>query len=92
VVIDYLIVNNIKYDFHSIYGTQTVSGVPGYSALTVPAYIYTYSRDRVFDQKQIDVKAGIGSVSAPVEVGEFVDQDNVTASFGVIGSQSYVVP
>jgi hypothetical protein len=92
VFIDYLIVNNVKYDFHSIYGTQTVGGVSGYSALTNPAYTYTYPVDRAFDQKQIDVKAGIGSVSSPAEVGEFIDMDNVTASFGVIGSQSYVVP
>jgi Chitobiase/beta-hexosaminidase C-terminal domain len=92
VFIDYLIVNNVKYDFHSIYGTQTVGGVAGYSALTNPAYTYTYPVDRAFDQKQIDVKSGIGSPSAPAEVGEFIDMDNVTASFGVIGSQSYVVP
>jgi hypothetical protein len=90
--IDYLIVNNNKYDFHSIYGTQTVGGVAGYSALTIPAYTYTYAVDRVFDQKQIDVKSGIGSVSSPQQVGEFIDRDNVTASYGVLGSQTYVVP
>lgn len=90
--IDYLIVNNVKYDFHSIYGTQTVSGVPGYSELTVPAYVYTYGIDRVFDQKQIDVASGIGSPTSPVQVGEFIDRDNVTASFGVVGSATYVVP
>lgn len=92
VFIDYLIVNNVKYDFHSIYGEQTVGGVAGYSALTVPAYTYTYGIDRVFDQKQIDVASGIGSTSSPAEVGEYIDRDNVTASFGVIGSQTYVVP
>jgi Chitobiase/beta-hexosaminidase C-terminal domain len=92
VFIDYLILNNVKYDFHGIYGTQTVSGVPGYSTLTVPAYAYTYGIDRVFDQKQIDVAKGIGSPSSPVTVGEFIDRDNVTASFGVAGSASYVVP
>ena len=92
VFIDYLILNNVRYDFHGIYGTQTVSGVPGYSKLTVPAYAYTYGIDRVFDQKQIDVASGIGSPSSPVQVGEFIDRDNVTASFGVVGSASYVVP
>ena len=92
VFIDYLILNNVKYDFHGIYGTQTVSGVPGYSKLTVPAYVYTYGIDRVFDQKQIDVKSGIGSPTSPVQVGEFIDRDNVTASFGVVGSASFVVP
>lgn len=92
VFIDYMILNNVKYDFHALYGEQTVNGVPGYSALTVPAYVYTYPPDRVFDQKQIDVKGGIGSPSSPVEVGEFIDRDNVTASFGVLASASYIVP
>jgi hypothetical protein len=92
VFIDYLIVNNVKYDFHSIYGEQTVNGVGGYSALTVPAYNYTFSPDRIFDQKQIDVKSGIGSPSSPAEVGEFVDRDNVTASFGILATGSYTVP
>lgn len=92
VFIDYMILNNVKYDFHALYGEQTVNGVPGYSALTVPAYVYTYPPDRVFDQKQIDVKGGIGSPSSPVEVGEFIDRDNVTASFGVLASGSYTVP
>jgi len=92
IFIDYLTVNNVNYNFHSIYGTQSVSGVAGYSALTIPAYAYTYPHDRVFDQKQIDVKSGIGSPSSPVQVGEFIDRDNVTASFGVVGSESYLVP
>jgi hypothetical protein len=92
VFIDYMILNNVKFDFHALYGEQTVNGVPGYSALTVPAYIYTYPPDRVFDQKQIDVKGGIGSPSSPAEVGEFVDRDNVTASFGILASGSYTVP
>lgn len=81
-----------QFDFHALYGEQTVNGVPGYSALTIPAYVYTYPPDRVFDQKQIDVKAGIGSPSSPVEVGEYIDRDNVTASFGVLASGSYTVP
>jgi hypothetical protein len=82
----------VKYDFHGIYGTQTVSGVPGYSKLTVPAYVYTYGIDRVYGQKQIDVASGKGSPAFPVQVGEFIDRDDVTASFGVAGSASYVVP
>ena len=92
IFIDYFIVNNVKYDFHALYGEQTVNGVPGYSALTIPAYKYTYGIDRIFDQKQIDVKGGIGSPSSPAEVGEFVDRDNVTASFGILASGSYTVP
>jgi hypothetical protein len=36
--------------------------------------------DRVFDQKQLDVNAT--DASAGASVGEFTDQDNVTASFG----------
>jgi hypothetical protein len=91
VFIDYMILNNVKYDFHALYGEQTVNGVPGYSALTVPAYVYTYPPDRVFDQKQIDVKGGIGSPTSPAEVGEYVDRDNVTASFGILASGSYTV-
>lgn len=92
IFIDYLMVNNVKYDFHALYGEQTVNGVPGYSALTIPAYKYTYGIDRVFDQKQIDVKGGIGSPSSPAEVGEFIDRDNVTASFGILASGSFTVP
>lgn len=92
VFIDYMILNNVKYDFHALYGEQTVGGVAGYSALTVPAYNYTWPPDRVFDQKQIDVKGGIGSPSSPAEVGEYVDRDNVTASFGILASRSYTVP
>jgi hypothetical protein len=92
IFIDYMILNNVKYDFHALYGEQTVNGVPGYSALTIPAYIYTYPPDRVYDQKQIDVKGGIGSPSSPVEVGQFIDRDNVTASFGVLASGNYTVP
>lgn len=92
VFIDYMTLNNVKYNFHTIYGEQTVNGVGGYSALTVPAYNYTYSPDRVFDQKQIDVKSGIGSPSSPAEVGEFIDRDNVTASWGILASSSYTVP
>jgi hypothetical protein len=48
--------------------------------------------DRVFDQKQIDVAAGVASISNPVQVGEYIDRDNVTASFGILASQSYTVP
>lgn len=92
VFIDYMILNNVKFDFHALYGERTVNGVPGYSALTVPAFIYTYPPDRVFDQKQIDVKGGIGSQSSPAEVGEYIDRDNVTASFGVLAGGSFRVP
>jgi hypothetical protein len=92
VFIDYLYLNNVQYNFHTIYGEQTVSGVAGYSALTVPAYTYTYGIDRVYDQKQLDVAPGVGSPSNPVKVGEFFDQDDVTASFGIQARQSYTVP
>jgi len=46
----------------------------------------------VFDQKQIDVAKEIVSPSSPVQVGEWIDRDNVTASLGVVGSASYEVP
>ena len=46
----------------------------------------------MYDQKQIDVKGGIGSPSSPVEVGAYIDRDNVTAGFGVLASGSFTVP
>jgi len=67
--------------------------LPGYSLLTVPAFTLDSSwPDSAFDQKQIDVWPLSGSTSNPVQVGEFTDQDNVTASFGVAGAASYTVP
>jgi hypothetical protein len=110
VFIDYLTLNNVKSDFHSIYGTQTVDGTAGYSKLTVPATSLGSSYpDRVFDQKQIDtcsqtsqvpsVCASLGSATSPLQVSEYIDQDNVTASYGVYLdanglplSYTYVVP
>ena len=93
VFIDYLILNNIKYDFHQIYGEITVGGVAGYSALHAPAYsIGSTYPDRVFNQKQLDVAPNVGSQQNPVQVGEYIDQDNVTASFGILASSSYTVP
>lgn len=75
------------YDFRQIYGTQTLSDGTAVSTLqvTAPTLPSGYP-DRVFDQKQIDVAPGIGSTSSPVTVGEFVDQDNVTASYGILGA------
>ena len=93
IFVDYLILNNHEYNFHTLYGEQTVSGVGGYSALSVPAYTLDSGYpDRVFDQKQIDIDKTVGSSSNQVEVGAYIDQDNVTASFGVAGSSSYTVP
>ena len=91
IFIDYLIINNHEYNFHTIYGEQPT--LPGYSLLTVPAFTLDSSwPDSAFDQKQIDVWPLSGSTSNPVQVGEFTDQDNVTASFGVAGAASYTVP
>ena len=42
-----------------------------------------YNIDRVFDQKQLDVNKTDASAGGSVGVGEFTDQDNVTASFGI---------
>lgn len=48
--------------------------------------------DRVFNQQQMDVAYGIGSTSSPAQIGEYVDEDNVTISWGILGRSSYVVP
>jgi hypothetical protein len=58
VFIDYLILNNIKYAFHGIYGTQTVSGVPGYAKLTVPAYAYTYASIVCLTRNRLTLRQG----------------------------------
>lgn len=76
------------YDFRQIYGTQQVNGIQ-VSKLSVPhtTLSLTYP-DRVFDQKQIDVAPVNGSPNqvSPFTVGEFIDQDNVTASYGIMGA------
>lgn len=79
------------YDFRQIYGTKTLSDGTVVSLLSVPGSSLpsTYP-DRVFDQKQIDVAPGVGSTSNPVTQGEFVDQDNVTAGYGIMGSVTLV--
>ncbi|MGA8110246.1 MAG: hypothetical protein WB974_12465, partial [Acidobacteriaceae bacterium] len=76
----------------STYGTMTVDGQT-VSKLYVDAdTISSTYPDRVFDQKQLDVAPGVGTTSNPVQVGLYVDRDNVTASFGVLASQTYTVP
>lgn len=92
VFIDYLMVNNFDVFNKNTYGTMTVDGQT-VSKLYVDAdTISSTYPDRVFDQKQLDVAANPDYVSDPVQVGEYIDRDNVTASFGVVASQSYVVP
>jgi hypothetical protein len=92
IFIDYLKVNNFDVFNKSTYGTMTVDGQT-VSKLYVDAdTISSTWPDRIFDQKQIDVAPGVGSTSNPVQVGEYIDHDNVTASFGVLASQSYTVP
>jgi hypothetical protein len=92
IFIDYLKVNNFDVFNKATYGTMTVDGQT-VSKLYVDAdTISSTWPDRVFDQKQIDVAPGVGSTSNPVQVGEYIDHDNVTASFGVLASQSYTVP
>ncbi|HTV16064.1 MAG TPA: chitobiase/beta-hexosaminidase C-terminal domain-containing protein [Acidobacteriaceae bacterium] len=81
--IDYLTVNNFDVFNKATYGSQI-----SFPATTIQS---TYP-DRIFDQKQIDMKADPNYVDNPIQVGEYVDQDNVTASFGVLASQSYTVP
>jgi hypothetical protein len=92
IFIDYLTVNNFSVFNKSTYGTMVVDGKT-VSKLYVDAdTISNTYPDRVFDQKQIDVAAGVASISNPVQVGEYIDRDNVTASFGILASQSYTVP
>jgi hypothetical protein len=92
IFIDYLKVNNCDVFNKNTYGTMTVDGQT-VSKLYVDAdTISSTYPDRVFDQKQIDVAANASYVTDPVQVGEYIDRDNVTASFGVVASQSYTVP
>ena len=92
IFIDYLKVNNFDVFNKSTYGTMTVDGQT-VSKLYVDAdTISSTYPDRVFDQKQLDVAPGVGTTSNPVQVGLYVDRDNVTASFGVLASQTYTVP
>jgi hypothetical protein len=70
--------------------SQSVSGTAGYSSLTVPySNSSIFGIDRIYDQKQIDQFPGL---SYPATTGEYIDRDNVTASFGILASQSYTVP
>jgi Chitobiase/beta-hexosaminidase C-terminal domain len=92
IFIDYLKVNNVDVFNKDTYGTMTVDGQT-VSKLYVDAdTISSTYPDRVFDQKQLDVAANPSYVTDPVQVGEYIDRDNVTASFGVVASQSYTVP
>lgn len=87
--IDYLILNNHVYNFHNIYnnGSGTQIGSETYYGWKIPVPVYTPSDDRVFNQFQMDVPSG-----SATEVGEYVDQDNVTGSWGVLASGSCQVP
>jgi hypothetical protein len=92
IFIDYLTVNNFSVFNKATYGTMVVDSKT-VSKLYVDAdTISNTYPDRVFDQKQIDVAPGVASPSNPVKVGEYIDLDNVTASFGILASQSYTVP
>lgn len=66
-----------------------------FSGLSVPAKAFTSSSgysSRTFNQMQMNIAAGKGSQSNPVTVGEYIDEDNVTASWGVLASGSCTVP
>lgn len=88
VYIDYL---NLNY--YPTLGGANNDNHNTFSGLYVPAASLgsTYP-DRVFNQQQMNVAHGIGSTSNPVQVGEYIDGDNVTASWGVLGSNSCVTP
>jgi Chitobiase/beta-hexosaminidase C-terminal domain len=92
IFIDYLKVNNVDVFNKDTYGTMTAEGQT-VSQLYVDAdTISSTYPDRIFDQKQLDVAPNPSYVTTPVQVGEYIDRDNVTASFGVVASQSYIVP
>lgn len=92
IFIDYLKVNNVDVFNKNTYGTMTVDGQT-VSKLYVDAdTISSTWPDRVFDQKQLDVAPNPAYVTNPIQVGEYIDHDNVTASFGVVASQTYTVP
>jgi Chitobiase/beta-hexosaminidase C-terminal domain len=92
IFIDYLKVNNVDVFNKDTYGTMTVDGQTVSSLYVDADTISSTYPDRVFDQKQLDVAPDPSYVSAPIQVGEYIDRDNVTASFGVVASQSYTVP
>lgn len=92
IFIDYLKVNNFDVFNKDTYGTMTVDGQTVSKLYVDASTIPTSYPDRVFDQKQIDVAPNASYVADPVQVGEYVDQDNVTASFGILARQSYTVP
>lgn len=86
--IDYLTLNNVQYNFDTTYnggnGTQTSTGT--YFGIPVPVPPGPgYGIDRVYNQFQMDVPS---SVTSPTEVGEYVDQVNVTASWGIQAAAS----
>lgn len=95
--IDYLTLNNVQYDFDANYnngsGTQTNTGTYLGVPVPVPPGPYSvqngqevyYDVDRVFNQFQMDIPQ---TVSSAAEVGEYIDQDNVTASWGVEATAS----
>lgn len=84
VFIDYLTLNNTNYNFHSIYGEQTIGGTK-YSSLTVPvASLPSTYPERCNNKVQIDTSGG--TTGAPVEVGEFIDQDNLSCANGLAGA------
>lgn len=92
IFIDYLTVNNFDVFNKDTYGTMTVDGQTESTLYVDASTIPSTYPDRIFDQKQIDVAPNASYATNPVQVGEYIDRDNVTASFGVLARQSYIVP
>ncbi|HEX4065634.1 MAG TPA: chitobiase/beta-hexosaminidase C-terminal domain-containing protein [Acidobacteriaceae bacterium] len=92
IFIDYLKVNNVDVFNKDNYGTMTVDGQTVSNLYIDADTISSTYPDRIFDQKQLDVAPSASYIASPVQVGEYIDRDNVTASFGVVATQSYTVP
>lgn len=83
--IDYLILNGVRYDFHQIYGQYLSTGIYGV-AVPVPALPSGYTSSGILNQMQMDVP------TASTSVGEFLDLDNMSASWGVLASRTCKAP
>jgi len=70
------------------WGTQSVSGVAQSKVCTWFFNANTYGDDRFFNQKQPYTKPGTGNGA---QIGIFDMHDNVTASWGIIGSPAQAI-
>lgn len=100
------VLNNVTYNVECVYidylnlnyypglGNTNNDNQNTFSGLSVPAGSFngaTYP-DRVYNQQQMNVAYKSASTSSPAPVGEYLDVDDVTASWGVLASGSCAVP